>query len=208
MKRLGASLFIMVITVGSSAAPARAAGELGLSVDGVTWAPSINTPLFDSSMTWVPGDSETVMFYLRNQGGSAGNLTVDVIGSKAGDLLDSGDLHITATGGGGDWAVVSQSGQHRLLTAPNIADGSVTPITVNATFDTSSLNLTELTSANVRFLVTLSQASAVGGDGDGLLPDTGAPDLRMYVALSAILLGTGLGFVTRRNQPQREVNHV
>lgn len=208
MKRLGASLCIMAITFDMSAAPAQAAGELGLSVDGLTWAPSISTPLFDSSMTWVPGDTESVTFFLRNQGGSTGNLTVDVIGSKAGELLDSGDLHITATGGGGDWVVVSDSGLHRLLTALNIPDEAVTPITVRATFDASSHNTTQLTEANVRFLATLSQASDVGGDAEGLLPDTGAPDLRMYVVLSAILLGTGLGFVTRRNQQQREVNHV
>lgn len=206
MKRLAASLFIMLISVGTTA-PAHAAGELGLSVDGVTWVQSINTPLFDSSMKWVPGDSESVVFYLRNQGGSAGNLTVDVIGSKAGRLLDSGDLHITATGGGGDWQVVSRSGQHRLLTAPNIADQAVVPITVSATFDQSSTNDTQLSSANVRFLVSLSQAAAVDDDGAGL-PDTGAPNLLPYAALSAILLGTGLGFVTRRSEPNREVHDV
>lgn len=206
MKRLGAGLFIMILAVGT-ATPAHAAGELGLSVDGVTWVPSINTPLFDSSMTWVPGDSESVTFFVRNQGGSPGNLTVDVIGSSAGDLLDSGDLHVTAKGGGGEWVVVSDAGQHRLLTAPDIADQAVTPITVNASFDASSVNMTQLSAANVRFLVTLSQAAGSGGEA-GQLPDTGAPNLLLYAALSAILLGTGLGFATRRSEPDREVHHV
>ena len=198
----------MLVTVGMSCAPARAAGEVGLSLDGVTWTPSITAPLFDSSMKWVPGDSESVMFYVRNQGGSLGSLTVDVIGSNAGTLLDSGDLEVTAKGGGGTWKPASQAGEHQLLSVPHIKDQAVEPITINATFDRSSSNTTQVSVASLQFRVTLTQAAYVEGDGDGPLPDTGAPNLVLYAALTAILLGTGLGFVTRRSEPYREVDHV
>ncbi len=208
MKRVSARLLGMTaILLSASAAQAAAESELQLSVDGVLWVNSIDGPLFDAAMRWVPGDSESVTFYLRNNGGTSADLTIDVIGSKAGKLLDSGDLHITAEGGGGEWTIVSEPGQHRLLTAPDIADEVVEPITVSASFDKSSTNDTQLTAANLRFIVTLSQSADVAGEGD-LLPDTGAPDVVLYAALSAILLGTGLGFVRRRNEAQREAHHV
>lgn len=204
LPRLVGMTFLLAAT---TASPAIAADELGLSVDREHWTPSISTPLFDPAMRWVPGDSETATFYVRSQGGGLGDLTVDILGSTAGDLMDSGDLHITASGGGGEWKSVSAPGRHRLLTAPRIADGRIVPIRVSVTFDAASDNQTQLRASTLRFLVTLSQSTAGSGD-DQRLPDTGAPDLRLFVAISAILLGTGLGLVWRRNELHREVHDV
>ncbi|MEO6470750.1 MAG: hypothetical protein ABIR57_02835, partial [Aeromicrobium sp.] len=190
--------------------PAFAADELALSVDGVHWTQSISDPLFDESMRWVPGDSETATFYIRNQGGTAGDLTVDVIGSQAGQLLESGDLHITARGGGGMWSVVSAPGNHRLLSAPNIPDGQVSPIDLNVSFDATSTNPTRLRSAELTFRVTLSESAAGGSGSNGSsssgLPGAGAAELRWYSATGALLIGIGMALVLRRREG--ESSHV
>lgn len=202
--RLVGMTFLLAVP---AAAPAHAANELGLSLDQKTWTSSISTPLFDPDIRWVPGDSESATFYVRNHGGDAGDLTVDVLGSTAGNLIDSGDLHITAKGGGGDWTMVSTAGRHRLLSAPSIPDGHIVPIKVNVLFDAASVNPTQLRSSKLSFHITLSQSTA-GSDSDQALPDTGAPDIRLYAALSAILLSVGVGLVRRRSDAPREVNHV
>jgi len=195
-----------LILASTSASPALAAGELGLSLDGTHWTQSISTPLFDPSFRWVPGDAETETFFVRNQGGSRGDLTIDIVSSTAGGLIDSGDLHVTAKGGGGTWTTVSQDGTHRLLTAPNIADGQVSPIDVKVSFDATSTNTTQLLASELTFRITLSESEP--SDSDDALPDTGAPDVLLFFALSALLIGTGLGLVTRHNEPTREVHHV
>ncbi|MDR7086717.1 hypothetical protein J2X11_001556 [Aeromicrobium panaciterrae] len=202
-----------LILASSSASSAVAAGELELSLDGTHWMSSITTPLFDPSLRWVPGDSETEAFFIRNQGGSSGDLTVDILGPAADGLIESGDLHVTAKGGGGDWTAVSEGGIHRLLTAPDLADGAVSKIKVNVAYDPSSTNPTQLLASQLTFRVTLSESAPNGdvGDAGAGLPDTGAPNLLFYAVLSALLLGTGLGLVSNSNELSEssgEAHHV
>lgn len=215
MNSVFARLLGLTLIVSAVAVPSAYADEVGLSLDGVTWVESISDPLFDPSLRWVPGDSHTVRVFVRNQGGSPGDLTVEVIGSQAGGLLDSGDLHITATGEGGEWVTVSEGGTHRLLMAPDIADGSVEAIDVNVSFDESSPNQTQLLAADLTFLITISESKAgagtnggPGADAGGLLPGTGATELRWITAIAAILVGIGLALVGRRRDKVREEAHV
>lgn len=204
-------LCVTVVLMSSSAAPASAASPFQLSLDGVHWTDDISDPLFNSAMRWVPGDSEHATFFVRNDGGTVGDLGVDVHGSSAGQLLDSGDLHVTAKGGGGVWTWVSSPGRHRLLSAPRMPNGAVEAIVVNVAFDAAATNTTRLRSAKLQFYVTLGQSTSDVSRSP--LPDTGAPDLRWLAALSAILIGTGLAFVSRRNESAssgspRKVHHV
>lgn len=208
-RRLGRLVGMSLILASTSSAPASAAGELGLSLDGTHWLSSISSPLFEPSFRWVPGDSETETFFVRNQSGSTGYLTVDILGSTADNLIESGALRITAKGGGGNWTTVSEGGTQRLLTAPNIADGKVSAIKVTVSFDASSTNPTQLLASEMTFRITLSEsASGAVTDAGDALPDSGAPNVLLLAALSAIFIGTGLGLVTRRNEPTREVHHV
>ncbi len=145
MKRTSARLLCMtVVLLGPTAASAAVESELQLSRDGVHWADSLNDPLFDTTMRWVPGDSEYATFFIRNRGGGDGDLTVDVVSSSVGNLIDSGDLHITAKGGGGAWTSVSTPGRHRLLTRPSVPNRQMLPIEVNVRFDRASVNATQL----------------------------------------------------------------
>lgn len=205
-RRLGRLVCMTVILASTPAAPALAAGELGLSLDGHLWTQSISTPLFDRSFRWVPGDSQTETFFVRNQGGSRGDLTVDIISTTASSLIESGDLHVTAKGGGGAWTTVSQGGTHRLLTEADVADGQVNAIKVTVSLDSTSINNTQLLASELTFRITLRESAASGSN--AVLPDTGAPNLLLFLALSALFVGAGLGLVTRRSETTREVHHV
>jgi LPXTG-motif cell wall-anchored protein len=225
--RIVVLLTAAVLAGGSWSAASAATGGLEVSMDGSTWVDSISDPLFDSDLRWVPGDARTASFFVRNQGGSTADLTVDVIGSTAGGLLDSGDLSITATGGGGVWEAANSPGTHRLLTTPDVADGATEEIEVTVAFNGASPNQTQLLAAELTFLVTLTDDRAGGpgedddegdggrddGDGSlgGLLPDTGATLMRWVAVIAAILLGTGLAVLARRrthDQPVEERSRV
>lgn len=233
MKRLFISILTGFAVSLSLAAPASAADELGLSNDGVTFSSSLPDPLFDSAIRWVPGDSRTATFFIRNQSTDVGSLAVDVLGGHLGTLMDSGDVHITVTGGGGVSTPASDGVEHRVLTAPGITGGATFPIAVTVDFDESSTNQTQLISTDLQFRVTLTQSSPVdpggtgsdgtgtgsgsgsgndsgngSGNGSGLLPDTGAPYTTWIVALGSILLGTGIALTSRRRKNPQGESHV
>lgn len=198
------------ILAATSITPAFASGRLGLSVDGVHWSQSITRSLFDQTMRWVPGDSETATFFVRNQGGTPGDLAVDVLGSHTDDLVNSRHLHITAQGGGGSWTTVSDGGTHRLLTEPNIPNGHVDAIRVNVALDFSSPNQTQIQAADLNFRVTLSESLPHGdtGGNSSELPGTGAPETAWYSAIGAMLIGIGLAFVSKRREHDQEEANV
>ncbi|MEO6606134.1 MAG: LPXTG cell wall anchor domain-containing protein [Aeromicrobium sp.] len=198
-----------VILLGS-AAPAAADGELGISSNGASYSPTFHGPLFSSAIKWVPGDSRTATFYVRNQSTDTASLTVTLLGDHVGQLLDSGDLTVSATGGGGAFTPASNGDEQLLLLSEGIEGGDVVPVQVKVDFSYSSPNDTQLTSTDLNFRVTLTQTADVSpGDGStGALPDTGSPDITWIGLFGSILLGTGVAIVSRRrNNPQGE-SHV
>lgn len=219
MKRYLAVLSAVLIVLLGSAAPATAAGELGISSDGVTYAPTFTGPLFSSAITWVPGDSRTATFYVRNQSPDLASLSVKLLGDHMGELLDSGDITVAATGGGGASVPASDGNEQLLLLASGIAGGQVVPVQITVDFSYGSPNDTQFESTDLKFKVTLTQSSTTppdngGGNGNGNggsgspLPNTGAPQVTWIVILGSILLGTGLAITSRRrNNPQGE-SHV
>lgn len=191
-----------------SASPARAADGFGVSSDGIDWGRAVTKPLFAEQMLWVPGDEATGTFYVRNRDDGPAELTVDVISTDTGALMDTGDLHISAVGGG-EWATVSEPGTHRLLTSPNLEAGSVTPVRVNVSFAAESGNISQLRSTELSFRVTLS-ASPSEGQADvqpgGWLPDTGVNNVFWFVILAAVLIGTGSALVAWRESREEALH--
>lgn len=207
--RLLAAVLVLLLT----AAPAHAAGELGLSRDGVTWTPQLTDPLFDSSVRWVPGDVRSESFFVRNQSSAGGRLSIDILGTSIHTLLDTGDVDIDAQGAGGAWVVVSSPGTYRLLSEGSVPAGSVREVAVTVHFDPASTNVSQLKSLELAFRVNLVQDVAADGsdgpdgadgddDGSGILPDTGAPSA-WWAIVGVATLSLGVG-ATRRARP-REV---
>jgi len=201
-----------------TAAPAHAADELRLSRDGVTWAPDLADPLFDSSVRWVPGDVRTESFYVRNESAQAGRLAIDILGTPVHTLLDTGDLDIDAQGAGGAWVSVSTPGTHRLLSDGSVPADSARRVDVTVHFDSASTNVSQLKSLELAFRVFLVQdvdeddSDSDGSDGSdgadesddasGLLPDTGGPTLWWAIVGVAAL---GIGILMTRHRPRRQV---
>lgn len=194
---------IAVLVAGSAAAvlPAYAAVPTGtndrlvLSADRSTWAPGITTPLLDPDLVWVPGDVETGTVYARNVSGENASavVTVHLDGGPdgAGDpLVDA--LNVRIRTGAGPW------GDGPTSTITDLRPGEELPIGIEVEFDPAATNVTQLRTARLDVVVTLSAVDSGGGGqgggpgagGPGSLPVTGA-DLLLPVLLAggAVALG-------------------
>lgn len=213
---------VAIATVTLAAAPAHADDEVGLSRDGVTWSTELSAPLFDPSFRFVPGDQEVRSFRVRNDGPSAGVLTVDVVASDPDLLLADGDFTLEARIGNGAWLPV-EAGTTRAATELAVAQGVQTQVSVRASFDWDSTRQVDSVPFHVE--LTLSEDGDVGGvdegDGDGngngdgdvggqvggaedALPDTGSAVAPGLLWLAAALVGTGIALVRRRDRRDRD----
>ncbi|GAA3531511.1 hypothetical protein GCM10022234_30830 [Aeromicrobium panaciterrae] len=202
---LRAALTIGIVLV--AAVPAAAADEIGLSRNGVTFSSSLGGPLFDNPIIWVPGDLESETFYVRNQGDTAAKLTVDILGDQAGDLIDSGDLHVTALSGAQS-TTASDGAEHRLLTVGGVEADEIVPVTITVELDESSTNETQLRASELNFRINLQQSSAVLGEDDEALPDTGTQTPAWLLVLATACLAAGLALISRRRTHTERSSHV
>ncbi len=208
-----AATIALAVTV--PAAAAHADDELGVSLDGVTWAHEITAPLFDPSFRFVPGDSETTTFLVRNEGPSQGVLSVEVAAQDPDGLLADDQFLVEARVDGGAWTPVEPGATTVAPAELPVPVGSSVPVDLRATFDPASTRMDEVIPVQVR--VVLSEDGSVGGvdeddggDGqvggvdEGALPDTGSPFGAGLLLLAAALLGSGVALV-RRRPVRREV---
>lgn len=216
MIRRWASIVVTAIAVVAlGAAPAHADDEIGLSRDGVTWAPQLSGPLFAPDFRFVPGDVEVRSFRVRNDGPSAGVLTVDVVATDPDALLVSDDITIEARVGTGAWLEVD-AGTNRVATEIKVPEGAQSQVQVRATFDWDST--VQLLEVPFRLALTLSEDGDVAGeeegngDGDGEvggqesgLPDTGSAVGPGTIWIAAGLIGAGLALVLPRRNRREEV---
>ena len=86
------------------AGPARASGEVLVSNTDSGFAETLAEPLFDPALRWVPGDVRSATFYVRNNTADPAGLSLSVIDEDAGELLDSGALHVRVSSGGTRWS--------------------------------------------------------------------------------------------------------
>ena len=198
---------LLIVAIG--AAPARAADEIGLSPDGVAWYDALRRPLFDPARRWVPGDAETASFYVRNEGRTAAQLTIEVRSSGGADLLASDDVEITARTPGLDWLVIENGTASSWLTDRAIERGGRVRVDVKVRFLWQAPNDSMLDRLPLDFEVRLVQAGAVDGDTGhddptGLLPDTGSAVSPFFVWLGASLVGAGLALIAAARRRRRE----
>ena len=122
-----------ILSLGSSSA--YAADEIGLSRDGVTWTPTLPGGLFDGAFRWVPGDSETESFYVRNQGPSDAVMVIEARSADSDELLSNDDIELRARVDGGTWAELENGATGRSLSQQRIGEDDVVHVDVKATFD-------------------------------------------------------------------------
>ena len=218
LRRLAVVVATAVAVVATAAAPARADDEIGLSADGVTWSAQLSAPLFATGFRIVPGDTESRTFQVRNDGPTAGILTVSVVASDPDGLLGSGDLDLAARVGSGPWRPVG-AGTTEAATRLPVARGARTTVTIRAGFDAASTRQAQSVPFSVRLrLAEDGEVGGVdengGGSGDGGdrggdvggvgtgLPGTGTSVAPGLLVLAAGLIGGGLALVRRREREE------
>jgi len=218
-RRIAAYLLGALALILGTVTPAVAANELGLSADGVHWGNSLPGQLFDPSMRWVPGDSETRTFYVRNQSKDAAVLDVTLVTGPVEALIETGDVSIGVRVDNGVFESANTSGTHVLASQVPVARGQRHRIDVRVAFDPASTNASEAKRLRLRFNVRLSQDASVlpptnGGTGDnpghgGVLPGTGSVITPGLLVLATLLCSAGLalvGFGRRSREPKERQN--
>lgn len=204
--RLAAAAAAVLATAGSAlvgAARASAAGELGLSWDGRTWQPDLTGPIFHSPQRWVPGDSASGRFYVRNQSADPASLAVEYRLPPS-ELMSADDLQIQARIDTGDWVTLAEGTTWLPVTDTTLAVGNQLPVDVRAVFEPASANRSQGESTPLSFHVILSGDVLVPGGpsssrpaaaGDRHLSDTGVHDIGLLVVTGGGLVGIGLALI-------------
>lgn len=193
-----------ILLLGSTSA--YAADEIGLSRDGVTWSSALPGGLFDDAFRWVPGDSETESFFVRNQGPSDAVMVIEARSADSDELLSNDDIELRARVDDGTWVELENGAPSKNLSQQRIGEDAMVHVDVNATFDPASTNQSQTKTLDLTFTVTLADANAVLDEGDDsdndLLPDTGAQISSWLVIVAGVMLTLGVRLVRRR-----EVRH-
>lgn len=177
MRRLVVTLLMTGLLWGA-VAPASAADEIGLSRDGEHWADTLTEPLFDSDTLWVPGDSRTVSFHVRNQAESNAWLTTTVRTDDRDNLMANDHVVLRARTGG-RWFTLRNGEPSQELTAASIRPGAPVKVEIEATFDPRSSNASQADSLSLMFEVRLTDAAAGSDQGPGTDgSDDGPPDVK------------------------------
>ena len=219
MKRRVAAVAAGALLAAAHAGPARASGDVLVSNTDSGFAETLTEPLFDPSLRWVPGDVRSSTFYVRNNTTDPAGLSLSVIDEDAGELLESGALHVRVSSRGTRWSPDPRRPSRTMMSEVLLAPGSSAPVKVRVAFDPAASNRTQLLSSGLRIRVRLAQtghidlgpgtapgdgpggsdAAPATGPGGGLLPGTGLPAGLAWLLLLGSL-GTGFALVTRRSQ--------
>jgi hypothetical protein len=206
---LALALVLALVVPGSALTPpALAAPEIGLSLDGQTFAEQLAMPLFEPGMRWVPGDDETRTFFVRNQGPSGATMTIEAL-TPGGDPVLESDIALSTRVDGGPWVPLDPTVAATDLTVQPVAVGQVATVDVRAVFDPASTNQTQQRELPLTLRVTLAEAVPGGEDGgsgpdgsdsDGLLPGTGATLGGGTLLLGLLLCLAGAAVIARRGR--------
>ncbi|MEG9226178.1 hypothetical protein [Aeromicrobium sp. Sec7.5] len=204
------ALIVTAVAASAVLAPsaAQAADEVEFSDDGAAWSSSLPDPVFDPAFRWVPGDSQTASFFVRNNGPSAALMTIEARSADTDELLADDDIDLQARVAGGSWVALDNGVITGPLTQGSIARGDVVEVQVNATFDPDATNQSQTRRLPLTFTVTLAEALEGDGTGGGLLPGTGAKVgfWTLTLALGASVIGGAI--VVRRWTFVSESTHV
>jgi len=200
-----------VVVPAAEAAPAPSTGLIGLSADGVSWGTSLSAPLFDPRVRWVPGDTRTAVFWVRNQAPSSGDVSVRFSPTVTLSGVDAQALRVRARAGDRAWTdVVGPAGQD-LLDGDGLPAGQSTPVALQVQMRSDAPNTSMVLSTGLDLDVMVRDALASDGAADGpvvadgaagQLPQTGSllPAWAAPIAGGLVLTGAGLLLVAARRR--------
>jgi hypothetical protein len=192
--RVLAGLTAAMITL-MLAVPARAtARAMSLSLDGRSWGPTIERPLFSATRFWVPGDAEHVDFFVRNDTSASADLQLDLVGEPQDSRLGNGLVLRTEINGR-----PSTPAGGRLVTVDGLV--RMAGIRVIVMLAGTAGNDTQRKSTPIRLRVTLTEQSvtasmtptspAPSSPAPGPLAGRGGPSpLVLLLGLGLLLVGS------------------
>lgn len=186
------------------AVPAAAQAAPGLSTDGVHWSHSLALPLFDPGVRWVPGDSRSASFYVRNDATDPAVLVVAAHTSDPDGVLAAGDVTVSARVGDHPWQALPRSGRTHTLAPLQLPEAGVRRVELRAGLADAAPNTSQYSTVSLTLGVTLSQqtASAAGND----LGATGL-DVRLLISTAAVLMGCGIALARAGSGNSRGREH-
>ncbi|WP_372735589.1 LPXTG cell wall anchor domain-containing protein [Nocardioides sp.] len=209
---LGALVALLLLGVGAVPAAAEGSDRVGhqiaLSADGVHFDRSLAHPLFDPATRWVPGDVRRSHFWVRNQAGGPGDLSIVLIpGRRMG--LDTEFLRIESRAGDGPWRSISGIAETSVVDNLTVAANGQTRITIRVRMSPQAPRATMLRSADLNLLVTLTDASVSSpGNGPenpgGELPDTGTTVPWFVLPVGVLLMALGLFLLVGARRSERD----
>lgn len=223
---LAAVVAALALTVGGGVASASAApGDILVSTDGITFTPTLASPLFNGIGLIVPGDTITASVWIKNNTATtnllrvtAANIVVSSVGYASALTLEGSSV----PGSGTTTATISQlqSGCPAIIPMRQVAAGGVVKVTVALTFDsTISGTLLQNESADLDLRAamwqdpTLVPANACDDIGvplslttlafdppNGEIAFTGGGSDTLALTIAAGLLGVGLFLIVARRR--------
>jgi len=219
MRRVLAGGLLFLVALGVAPPATAVDGDaVALSADGRRWGSELSAPLFDPAVRWVPGDSRTASFWVRNDGGDTGRLVITAqLVEPDGPLNGTVALRLRTAGTSVDLT------PGRPTAVGTLRAGARTRAEVEAVFDPASSNVTQSERLRFAFDVTLSGdgpaatagtspgtssgAPGAGGEAsDGAtptLPGTGAEARWWWLVAAAALVGGGGALVVRNRRAPR-----
>jgi hypothetical protein len=164
--------------------------QLGLSHDGQTWSTDLRGGLFDPGLRWVPGDRRTAAFYVRNQAREPARLIISIDSTRHDQLMESGDLSVTARSADGDWTLVNTPGSHELLRVPTLPSGARERVDVTVALAADASNLSQGKTLDLAFDIRLEQRTDNPGQRGSFMPGTGGV-FWWLVLVAAVLVTMG-----------------
>ncbi|KRF36175.1 LPXTG cell wall anchor domain-containing protein [Nocardioides sp. Soil805] len=229
MRRLVAATALGLLGLLATVLPAAAADEqLELSRDGRSWSHTLGGGVLDAGVRWVPGDTRVVAFHVRNGGETSADFSLAVLSDDPDGLLGHGLVTIHARLDDQAWTAVEDlDTDYRLSTEDLPVDGSAR-VEVRLAFTDAGNEAQDLV-LPVDFRLRLTDATVRQDDGtedgtteggatgggstgggsttpDGVLPATGAPEVRASLLGAAALIGAGLALVLARRRREGDVD--
>ncbi len=220
--RFGVVAALAVAVVLAVAAPmtAHAAGTIRVSSDGVTFGPTYSGVLFAGIAKIVPGDSQTEVFYVRNDGPDDGYLRL-TLRDFSGDALLADGLTVSAgvPAHAGSAVTLSKATPCWVLNEGIfLAAGSTVAITAGLKFDAESGNPTQNSTANFDIGINLTDTAVAlastdcGGSVTSISGTVPKADVLSYtgndvqifpIIVTAFITGAGLFLVVAARRRKR-----
>jgi hypothetical protein len=194
-----AATLLMLVMAGGGQPASAAEDQMSLSLDGRAWSRSIERPLFSSAKSWVPGDSELVRVWARNDSGEPADLVVEVVDQSSRPRADW-DLRVTSDMTGAR----TDSRNRHLMSVDSTASGVPTEIKLTATMPESTGNRSQQQSTKIILRVTFTGlADGAIPPGESGLAKTGAPAVLGLLIAAALCLVSGSWLLRQRKRLQK-----